>query len=177
MIRNMRRALGCAAFLLMPTFTYNYGSNPPIDWPRLMASDTVQFAADGTTPVFAFYDEEIRALTVIESQVWMSGQYWSGLGGTQTLPSNPIPWNRIAARMLDSLAANTARLSQISQILDVKLNYQAAQEMRAQAQALRDLDDNSGSFFIAEQVNNIFSFRDRYWATVQRQSGGLVGQA
>ncbi len=174
MILNLRRALGCAAFLLMPTFTYNYGANPAIDYPRLMASDTQQFAADGTTPVFAFYDEEIRAFTIIESSVWQSGMYFSGAAGTATLPSNPVPWNRIAARLLDSLAANTARLAQISQILDVKLNYQAAQEMRAQAQALRDLDDNSGAFILVEQVNNNFSFFQRYWKTVQRQSGGVL---
>lgn len=174
MIQTLRRALGCAAVLLMPVFTYNYGANKPIDLPRLMASDTIQFAPDGTTPVFAFYDEEILALTFVETQVWQSGMYFSGAAGTATLPSNPVPWNRIAARLLDSLAANTARIAQISQILDVKLNYQAAQEMRAQAQALRDLDDNSGAFFIAEQCNTSFSFVQRYWKTVQRQSGGVL---
>ena len=48
-------------------------------------------------------------------------------------------------------------------------------QMRAQAQALRDADDNSGAIMIVEQVNNSFSFRDRYWKTVQRQSGGGAG--
>ena len=154
-------------------FTYNYGANPPIDWPRLMASDTVEFDSNGQR-VYAFEDSEIQAFTQIESQVWQSGMYWSGWAGNATLPSNPVPWNRIAARLLDSLAANYARIAIVSGVLDVKLNAAAAADMRATAAALRELDDNSGAFVLIEQVNNVFSFRDRYWKSVQRQSGGGV---
>ena len=155
------------------SFSYGGGSNPPIDYPRLLTSDTVAFDASGNR-VYAFEDSEILAAAAIEGAVWQSSQFYSGQAGRATLPTNPQPWRRIAATLLDALAANQARLTIISQILDVKLTNQAAQEMRAQAQALRDADDNSGAFFIAEQVNNYFSFRDRYWKSVQRQSGGGV---
>ena len=124
--------------------------------------------------VYAFEDSEILMATQIELSVWQSSMYYSGQAGASTGPSNPVPWRRIAANLLDALAANQSRLSAIVQLLDVKLNPKAADDIRSQAQALRAADDNSGAFIIAEQVNNIFSFRDRYWKSVQRQSGGGV---
>ena len=168
--KGLRRALAFAAFLLMPTYTYNYGANPAIDFPRLLIPDTGQAGQP-----FIFADQEIQAFTTIETSVWQSSMFFSGQAGYSTLPSAPIPWRRIAANALDSLANNSARLAQVMQILDVKLSAdKAAQELRASAQALRTADDNRGAFAIAEQVNNVFSFRDRYWKSVQRQSGGGV---
>lgn len=152
-------------------FTYQGGANPPIDYPRLLCSDTVQFDAQNNR-VYAFEDSEIVAATQIELSVWQSGMFYSGAAGSATGPTTPMPWRRIAATLLDALAANQARLSVIAQLLDVKLNPKAADDIRQQAQALRDADDNSGAFVIVEQVNNVFSFRDRYWKSVQRQSGG-----
>lgn len=155
------------------TFTYQGGDNPPIDYPRLLVADTIQFAEDGTTPIFAFWDQEIQAATRIEMAVWQSGQYWSaGQGVTPLQNSSVIPWRRIAATLIDALAANQSRLNAISQMLDVKLNPGAVKDMQAQAQALRDADDNSGAFVIIEQVNDGWSFIDRYWKTIQRQSAG-----
>ena len=155
-------------------FTYQFGANPPIDYPRMLISDTVE--TQNGQRVYAFEDSEILAATQIENAVFSSPQFYSGPLGSVSLPANPpYPWRRIAATLLDCLAANQARIAIVSGILDVKINAQAAASMRAQAQALRDADDNSGAIMIAEQVNNSFSFRDRYWKTVQRQSAGGPG--
>ena len=168
--------VGLATFLFMAftgTFTYQGGANPPIDYPRLIVADTEQFGPDGTTPIFAFWDEEIEAATKIEMAVWQSGMFWSGsLGVTPLCNTSVIPWRRIAATLIDSLASNQARLSLISQQLDTKLNPGAVKDMQAQAAALREADDNSGAFVIVEQVNDSWSFIDRYWKTAQRQSAG-----
>ncbi len=153
------------------SFTYNQGANPPIDFPRFLSSDTVQFDDQGQR-VYAFSDEEIQAATTIEMSVWQSAQFWTPPRGLTTLPAPPYPWRRIAATLLDALAANQARLGIISKLLDVTLNPNAAKSMREQAQALRDTDDNSGAFVIIEQVNDQFSFRDRFFKQVQRQQGG-----
>jgi len=133
-------------------------------------SDTVEFAADGTTPIYLFEDSEIMAAATIETSVWQSAQFYSFQGGLTTLPNpNVIPWRRIAATLLDSLAANNARLAAITQLLDVKLaGGVAAKAFRDQAAALRLADDNSGSFAIAEQVHNQFTWRERFWKTIQR---------
>lgn len=152
-------------------FTYNYGANPPIDYPRLLIMDTQQFLPDGVTRGYVFEDSEILAATQIEISVFQSGQFYSGFGGlTQQQNSSVVPWRRIAATLLDALAANKARLASIVELLDVKLNPAAAcKALQEQAAALREADDNSGAFAIIEQVNNQFAFRDRFWKTIQRQ--------
>ena len=156
----------------MGSFSYNFGANPPIDYPRLLVSDTVENDPASGQRVYAFADSEITAVTQIEVSVWQSPQFFSPPGGTTPLAnSNAIPWRRIAATLLDALAANQARLLILSKLLDVTFNPKAADAMRAQAQALRDTDDNSGAFVIIEQVNDVFSFRDRFWKQVQRQQG------
>ena len=155
------------------TFTYQGGANPPIDYPRILVADTLQFGPDGTTPIFAFWDEEIQAATQIEMAAWQSGMFWSGRSGVTPLNnSSVVPWRRIAATLIDCLASNQARLSYISQQLDTKMNPGATKDMQAQAAALREADDNSGAFVIIEQVNDYPSFVDRYWKTVARQSAG-----
>ena len=175
-----RRALiGCAAIVFMlytGTFTYQGGANPPIDYPRILVADTVQFSpVYGSTPIFAFWDEEIEAATQIEMAVWQSGQFWSGRAGVASFQnSSVVPWRRIAATLIDALAANQARIGLISQQLDTKLNPGAVKDMQAQAAALRLADDNSGAFAIIEQVNDGWSFIDRYWKTIQRESAGQV---
>jgi hypothetical protein len=158
------------------TFTYQGGLNPPIDFPRFIISDTQEFAADGTTPIYVFSDQEILTATKIEMSVWQSGQFWSGPQGVTPLQnSQVIPWRRIGATLLDSMAANKAKLSSVLQILDVKLNPNlAAKALMDQAAALREADDNSGAFVLIEQVNDWWSFSDRYWKTVQRQSAGGI---
>ncbi len=153
------------------SFSYQFGANPPIDFPRLLISDTVQNDANGQR-VYAFEDSEIMAATQIEMAVWMSPQFYTPPAGNANLGNTPTPWRRIAATLLDSLASNQARLTILVKLLDVTLNPKASSEMRAQAAALREADDNSGAFVIIEQVNDQFSFRDRFWKQVQRQQGG-----
>ena len=157
------------------SFSYGLGlnppvPNPPIDYPRLLLSDTTEFAADGTTPIYIFEDAEILAAALINSSVFQSAQFYSGPGG-RNIPTSPVNYLRTAALLMDSLASNRARLSSIKQVLDIKLDPAvAAKNLRDQAQAYRDADDNSGAFFIAEQVNDQYSFRDRWWKEIQRQA-------
>lgn len=160
-----------AALFFFMAFTYTAGANPPIDYPRFIVADTVEFGPNGNR-VYAFEDCEIQMATQIEMAVWQSGMYWSGPQGLQNLPSIPIPWRRIGATLIDSLASNQARISILSSLLDAKLNAGATRDMMAQAAALRKADDESGSFVIIEQVNDYFSFVDRYWRTVQRNMVG-----
>ncbi len=157
------------------SFSYGLGLNPPvpnpaIDYPRLLVSDTQQFGPDGTTPIYVFEDAEILAAALINSSVFQSAQFYSGPGG-RNIPTSPVNYLRTAALLLDSLAANRSRLASIKQVLDIKLDPAvAAKNLKDQAQAYRDADDNSGAFFIAEQVNDSFSFRDRWWKEMQRQA-------
>ena len=116
----------------------------------------------------------IAAVFSINSATWQSAQLYSGPGGAN-LPSTPSNYLRAAALLLRALAANKARLASVQGVLDVKQNPAlAAKALNDQAQAYLDMDDNSGAFFIAEQVNTVFSFRDRFWSQVQRQSGGGI---
>lgn len=158
------------------SFSYGAGSNPPVDYPRLLVSDTQQFAPDGTTRLYVFEDSEILAAATMASGIWQSSQFFSGVGGVTAFSGSPSQYLRTAATLLFSLAANNARLAAIKQILDVKVDAtDAAVQMRETAQAYLDLDDNSGAFVIIEQVNDVFSFRDRFWKQVQRQTaGGLL---
>jgi len=158
------------------SFSYGAGSNPPVDYPRLLVSDTQEFAPDGVTRLYVFEDSEILAAAAIASNVWQSAQFFSGVGGVTAFSGNPTQYLRTAATLLFSLSANNARLAAIKQILDVKVDAtDAAVQMRETAQSYLDLDDNSGAFVIIEQVNDPFSFRDRFWKQVQRQTaGGLL---
>lgn len=155
------------------TFSYGYGTNPIIDPIRLLISDTQEFGPDGVTPVYVFADQEIQMAYQIQASAFQSGQFWSPPSGSFTLPTQPVSQLRVAALLLDSLAANTSRLASIKQILDVKLDSRdAAIQLRETACEYRTVEDESGAFAIIEQVNDVFSFRDRWWKQVQRQSGG-----
>jgi hypothetical protein len=157
------------------SFSYGLGlspavPNPPIDYPRLLISDTQEFAANGTTPIYIFEDAEIQAAALINSSVFQSAQVYSGPGG-RNIPTSPVNYLRTAALLLDSLAANRSRLASIKQVLDIKLDPAvAAKNLKDQAQAYRDADDNSGAFMVIEQINNQFSFADRWWKEYQRQA-------
>jgi len=170
-------AILSAGIFIMGSFSYGFGSNPPIDYPRLLISDTQEFAPapNNTTPIYVFADQEIQAATAITQLPFQSAQYFSYPAG-QTIPTSPVSYLRIAALLLDSLAANKARLSSIQKLLDVELDpVKAAGVLRDQAAEYRKIDDESGAFFIIEQVNDSWSFADRYWKQVQRQSGGGGG--
>lgn len=154
------------------TFSYQFGANPPIDYPRLMVSDTQQYLPDGVTPGYVFADQEINAITIMVASPFQSAQFYTPPQG-QYLPSGVVmPWFRIAASLLDCMASNKAKLASIKRILDVQLDSSdAAKFLQAQAKAYRDLDDNSGAFMIIEQCPNEWTLFSRYWAQVQRQQG------
>ena len=148
-------------------FTYNFGANPQIDYIRLLISDTVDLN-------HVFEDSELLALYQIQQLTWQTSMLYSGSAGAY-LPSTPVSYLRVAALALDSLAANKSRLSSITQLLDVKLDpSKAAIALRTQAQSYREIDDDAGAFAIIEQVRDDWSFRDRWWAQVQRQAGGAI---
>lgn len=143
------------------SFSYQFGANPAIDYPRFLASDTVDQG-------HVFEDSEILMVTAIQQKTWQSAQQYSGSGGAN-LPSAPVSYRRIAATLLDAVAANKARLSSVTQLLDVTLSpEQAASSLREVAKCLREEDD-AGAFVMIEQVQQPFGFRDRWWAQMQRQ--------
>ncbi len=169
-LRNLggggRCGLLACAFLM---FTYNQcdGTNNTIDFVRLLISDTQDFN-------HIFEDSEIQGAYQIQAAQFQSAQFFSPPQGLN-LPATPLSYLRVAALLLDSIAANKSRLSSIIQLLDVKLSPSvAAKSLRDQAAAYRETDDNSGAFMIIEQVNDQWSFRDRFWKQVQRQSGGMI---
>lgn len=147
--------------------TYNYGDNPLIDYPRLLLADT-----DTTKPIFD--DREIMmGYNINALSAFQSAQYFSGPAG-RWLPSTPSNFLRCAALLLRALAANKARLSSVIQMLDVRLNPSlAAKALHDSADKYLDMDDNSGAFFIAEQVTTVWTFYDRFWSQWQRQQGGI----
>lgn len=150
------------------SFSYNNcdGSQPQIDYMRLLCSDTVSLN-------HVFEDSELLAFATITALPFQSAQFYDTPLGA-TLPTSPTTYLRSAALALRSLAANKSRLASIKQLLDVKLDSSdAAIQLRATADSYLEMDDNNGAFFMIEQCNDNFSFRQRFWNTVQRQQVGL----
>lgn len=146
------------------TFSYDFDANPSVAYPRLLISDT-----DSSN--FIFNDTEILAAVNLCTFNFQSAQFYSPPGG-RNLPSSPIPYLRVAAILLDCIAANKSRLASITRILDVELDpSRAARFLRDQAKAYRETDDNAGSFMVIEQVNNDWSLVSRYTKQIQRQQG------
>jgi len=144
--------------------------NPPIDYIRGLIADTVQYNAAGQQ-VNIWADEEIQMFTQMQTATFQSSMFYSGPAG-QFVPPTPAAYLRIAAYMLQAQAASKAKLASVQKLLDVTLDpSKAADALRTQAQTYLDMDDNTGAFVIAEQVNDMWSFRDRFWKQVQRQSG------
>ncbi len=159
-----------AAFFFAMSFSYNIVTPGPNDYVRLLCSDTQQFASDGVTRAYVFEDQEITMGYTIQAAQFQSAQFYSGAQGAN-LPTSPVSYLRVAALLLDALSANKARLASIKQLLDVRLDSSdAAIQLRATAAEYREVDDNAGAFMIIEQVNDGFSFRDRFWKTIQRNS-------
>jgi hypothetical protein len=156
---------------------------PQIDYPRLLVQDTNQFVIDAsgnvtTQRAYIFEDQEILGMTRVVGNVYQSSMTYN-YPLTIQVPASPISYIRVAAYLLNSLAANTARLSGILQILDVKLSMKdATAALQKQAQAWLDLDDDTGAFVIIEQVQqgDDAGFANRFWAEVQRNSFcGVLG--
>jgi hypothetical protein len=145
-------------------FTYQYGANPQIDFPRLLISDTQEVG-------HVFEDSEITMAYAICTSTFQSSMFYSGTAG-QTLPTANVSYLRVAALLLESLASNRARLGGITKLLDVggiDLG-KAASELRAQAKSWREVDDESGAFCIIEQCPTTWAFTQRFFAQVQRQA-------
>lgn len=147
------------------TFSYNYGANPSIDVVRLLIADTVQYGADGVTPVWIFADQEIQmaatyvcpAFAIVPS------------GGGQATTFGQSSYRFTAAALLESLAANKARLANALKVLDIQMNVQAAsKELKDLANQLREAEQNDGSFAIVEQCVDAFSQRERLWKQMLR---------
>jgi len=151
-----------AAFFFMAFHYANCdGTNDRIDYVRLLVSDTVD-----TNHIFE--DSEIEGAYRITQLTWQSSMFYSN-GGGSILPSVPASVYRVAALLLDSLAANESRLDGVLQVLDIKLSAGvASKSLRDIAAGYRELDDNSGAFAIAEQVTNQWSFKQRVWNQYQR---------
>ncbi len=148
------------------TFTYNFTTAPLVSYVRLLISDT---QAPGI-----FSDEEIAAFYNIQAAQFQSSMFYSYPAG-QNLPSSPVSYLRVAALALDSMSTNLSRVSSVLQVLDVKLNPNASDQMRKDAANYRQVDDEAGAFAIIEQCTTVWGFSDRYWNQVQRQSGGYFG--
>ena len=149
----------------------------------MLIQDTQQFVVDAsgnvtTQRAYIFEDSEIVAFTRIVGNVYQSSMTYN-FPLTLQVPASPVSYIRIAAYMLNSLAANTARLSGILQILDVKLSMKdATAALQKQADAWLTLDDDTGAFVIIEQCqqNDDAGFANRFWAEVQRNSFcGVLG--
>ena len=148
------------------SWSYTYGANPMIDYPRMLIADT-----DPTRQLFQ--DSEITSAYGIQAAMFQSSMFYSGPTGQFSLPSQPVSYFRLAAILLECLASNASFLSSVKSIPDVTLDPQAAAKaLRDQAQWYRDVEDNSGAFIILEQCTTEWSTRDRFWAQIQRQSGG-----
>lgn len=150
------------------SFTYDLENNPLIAYVRLLISDT-----DSANAIFS--DEEITAAHRIQSSTFQSGMFYSSsAAGRATLPSSPVSYLRVAALLLDALASNKARLSGVTKLLDVSLNVEkSAVALREQAQQYRTVDDESGAFVIIEQCTTGWTFLDRFYKTIQRQTAGV----
>jgi hypothetical protein len=147
-----------------PTFTYGYGDNPPIDYPRFLVADTVEFAADGVTPVYIFADEEIAMAGVIDAITVIA----PGGGGQQSYTGMSTPRFQAAA-LLEALASNKARLASAMKVLDISIDTtKAAAALCEQAEALRNAERNSGAFAIVEWVPDQFAARERLWKQMVR---------
>jgi hypothetical protein len=166
---------GLAALVFLMSFSYGPNSSPPtlnpaIDYPRLLISDTQQFDPKGNQ-IYIFQDQEILAMYNIVQANFQSSMFYSPPAG-RNLPASPVSYLRVAAYLLNAVAANKARLASIKKLLDVQLDSSdAAIQLRETAQQYLDMDDNAGAFAIIEMCNDYFSFRDRFWKQVQRQSG------
>ncbi len=150
------------------SFTYDLATEPLLSRVRLLVADT-----NSAKPIFQ--DDEINAAIQMESSqgLYISGQASQGALNLQ-IPYVPQIYSlkRSAALLLDSIAANYSRLTQVIELLDVKVTAgQQAKDLRAQAKQYRDDEANSGSFAIAEMIPNDFAARERIWKVAQRVNG------
>lgn len=150
-------------------WSYDWQANPTAAAVRLMVADT-----DSSAPIFS--DEEIAgALQFTSAQgagLYISSMFAS-TGAAQAM-TNQVQAPRLAAAMLlESLASDKARLASVTRLLDVEMKpYEASKGLREQAKCLREAEENSGSFAIAEMVSGQFQARERTFKQFLRIYGG-----
>ena len=77
-----------------------------------------------------------------------------------------------AALALDTIASRLGVQAALEQLLDVKLNCQAAaKEAREGAKQLRTIAAERGDFAIAEMINTQFAARERVYSQLLRLEG------
>jgi serine protease inhibitor len=148
-------------------FTYNFNTYPYGSWVRLLIMDT-----DASKPIFD--DDEINQFLYLPSSqaIYQSSQA-NPTGNSVAAPVMVYSVYRSAALALLSLGSNSAYLSSIAQILDVKLdNSKATSALKSMAQSYFDMADNDGSYAIAEWVQDQFSARERVIKQWLRIFGG-----
>ena len=145
------------------SFTFDFTAALQLSQVRMLIPDT-------TAPGI-FSDDEINQFLFMESSqaLYASGQS----APTAMYQSNYVPQvysiRRSAAMALDVLASRLSRQAAIESLLDVKQGCAAAAaQCRASATALREQEENLGSFAIAEMVNDAFSSRQRMYAQMLR---------
>lgn len=140
------------------SFSYSLGSNPTIDYVRLLVGDTVSLN-------HIWEDEEIQSAYVIDT-AWAIAP--AG-GGFPTQSTGTPSARRAAAVLLDGLASNKARISAQLKVLDIEINPEsAAKQIREQASYFRTVESEMGFFAIAEMVPDQFAARERVWKQMLR---------
>lgn len=134
---------------------------------------TVRLLIPDTSAPFVYTDEEINQFLYLESSqgLYVSGQA-APLAASRTVVPQIYSVRRAAALALDVIASRLSQQAAIEQLLDVKLNCQAAaSEARKRADGLREQEAEMGNFAIAEMVNSQFAARERVWAQLLRVEG------
>lgn len=147
------------------SYTYDFTTAPILSQVRLLIPDT-------SSP-FVFTDDEINQFIYLESSqgLYVSGQAVPNGVSIVTVPQT-YSVRRSAALALDVIASRLSQQAAVEQLLDVKLNCQAAaKEARARADGLRQQEAELGSFAIAELVPTVFAARERIYAQLLRVTG------
>ena len=136
--------------------------------------DTTRLLIPDTEAPFIFKDDEIEKFLYLESS---QGLYVSGQAAPSAASRTVVPQiysvRRAAALALDVIASRLSQQGALEQLLDVKLNCNAAAaEARKRAEGLRQQEAELGSFAIAELVTTAFSARERTYAQLLRIEGG-----
>lgn len=130
---------------------------------RLLVSDT-------DAGNYVWEDAEVDAVIAMQlaSTLYVSAQLQAL--ASQSQPGVSIgSLYRAAALLLDSLAANRARLSSVKKLLDVELSpVEAAKTLRETAKNYREIADESGEFAIAEMISDPFGARERMTKQIER---------
>src|ERR1039458_4356118 len=94
---SFTRGRGRAAlFVLIMSFSYTFGANPAIDYPRMLIQDSQQFVVDAsgnvtTQRAYIFEDSEILAFTAIVGNVYQSSMTFD-FPTTIQVPSSPVSY-------------------------------------------------------------------------------------